>query len=58
MRRYKSLDPAEVSILVDYAIAINQYGPMTAATVRFYAERSKSPEQMASYNNRQNAEVD
>jgi hypothetical protein len=47
MRRYKSLDPAEVSILVDYAVAVNQYGPMMAATVRFYGGRSKSPEQMA-----------
>jgi hypothetical protein len=47
MRRYKSLDPAEVSILVDYAIAVKQYGSMMAATVRIYGGRSKSPEQMA-----------
>jgi cytochrome c553 len=36
MPRYKSLDSAEVGILVNYVIAINQYGPMTAKTVRDY----------------------
>ena len=41
MPRYKSLEAAEIDILVNYVIAINQYGPMTAKTVRVYAAFEK-----------------
>jgi cytochrome c553 len=46
MPRYASLDPAEVSILVNYVIAINQYGPMTAKTVRAYAALEQKEEKI------------
>ena len=58
MPSYKSLEPGEIEILVNYVISINQFGPMTAETVRSYGERSTSPEQLASYHSRQNARVD
>jgi cytochrome c553 len=41
MPRYNSLEAAEINILVNYVIAINQYGPMTAKTVRAYAAHEK-----------------
>jgi cytochrome c553 len=45
MPRYASLDPAEVSILVNYVIAINRYGPMTAKTVRSYGALAQKQRQ-------------
>ena len=46
MPRYKSLDPAEVGILIKYVIAINQYGPMTAKTVRAYGALEQKEEKI------------
>ena len=42
MPSFKSLDPVEIETLVYYVISLNQYGPMTADTVRSYARASKS----------------
>ena len=42
MPSFKSLEAAEIEILVRYVIALNQFGPMTAATVRSYGEQSQS----------------
>jgi mono/diheme cytochrome c family protein len=42
MPSYQSLDPAEIEILVNYVIAINQLGPMTAEIVRSYGDRSQA----------------
>ena len=42
MPSYKSLEPEEVEILVDYVIAINRFGPMTAEGVRSYGQQSRS----------------
>ncbi len=42
MPSYKSLDPEEIEILVNYVIALHQLGPMTAEIVRLYGERSQS----------------
>jgi mono/diheme cytochrome c family protein len=42
MPSFKSLDPVEIETLVYYVISLNQYGPMTADTVRSYARTSKS----------------
>jgi cytochrome c553 len=44
MPRYRSLDPAEVDILVNYVIAINSFGPMTAELVRSYARLPQTAE--------------
>jgi hypothetical protein len=41
MPSYKSLDPAELEVLVDYVIALNGFGPMTATVVRSYSEQSQ-----------------
>jgi len=38
MPSFKSLDANEIDILVDYVIALNQYGAMAANTVRIYAK--------------------
>jgi mono/diheme cytochrome c family protein len=38
MPSYKSLDPEEIEILVNYVIALNEFGPMTAEDVRLYGE--------------------
>jgi len=40
MPSYKSLDQGELDILVNYVIALNNFGPMTAASVRSYAEQA------------------
>jgi cytochrome c553 len=40
MPSFKSLDAAEIEVLVDYVIALNGFGPMTAKTVRLYGEQS------------------
>jgi hypothetical protein len=44
MPSYKSLEPEEVEILVNYVIALNEFGPMTAEIVRSYGEQSRSTE--------------
>ena len=41
MPSYGSLQPDEIDTLVDYVIALNEFGPMTAKTVRSYAEQSR-----------------
>ena len=41
MPSYKSLEPEEIEILVNYVIALNQFGPMTANTVRAYSKQSR-----------------
>ncbi len=51
MPSYKSLEPEEIEILVNYVIALNQFGPMTAKTVRSYGERSRSTERLMSFDN-------
>jgi len=51
MPSYKSLEPEEIEILVNYVIALHQFGPMTAEIVRSYGERSRSTEALASFNN-------
>ena len=42
MPKYNSLDSEEIETLVNYVIAINQYGPMTADVVRSYGVDSQS----------------
>ena len=42
MPGFKSLKPEEIDTLVDYVIALNKYGPMTASLVRSYAADSVS----------------
>ena len=42
MPGFKSLKPEDIETLVDYVIALNKYGPMTASQVRRYAEDSVS----------------
>ncbi len=51
MPSYKSLKSEEIEILVNYVIALNQFGPMTAKTVRLYAEQSQSTERFAGSHN-------
>ena len=43
MPSFKSLRPEEIDTLVEYVIALHQYGPMTASQVRAYAKDSVSP---------------
>jgi cytochrome c553 len=45
MPRYRSLDPTEVDVLVNYVIAINRYGPMTAKMVRAYGALQQTQRQ-------------
>ena len=40
MPSFKSLESEEIETLVNYVIALNQYGPMTASLVRSYARDS------------------
>jgi mono/diheme cytochrome c family protein len=40
MPSYKSLDPLEIEILVNYVLALHEFGPMSAADVREYSEMS------------------
>ena len=49
MPSYKSLEPEEIEILVNYVIALHQYGPMTAKIVRSYGEQSRSTEGLVSF---------
>jgi len=42
MPSFKSLDPDEIDLLVNYVIALNRYGPMTAGLIRAYATDSTS----------------
>jgi len=51
MPSYKSLEPVEIEILVNYVIALHQYGPMTAKSVRSYGERSQSTEGLVGFAN-------
>ena len=48
MPSYRSLRPEEIEILVSYVIALNEFGPMTAQTVRSYGERSRSTQNFVS----------
>ncbi|MGI9287294.1 MAG: c-type cytochrome [Pseudomonadales bacterium] len=48
MPSYQSLEPEEIDILVNYVIALNQFGPMTAENVRLYGESSRSTESLVS----------
>lgn len=57
MPGYKSLEPEEIEILVNYVIALNEFGPMTAKIVRSYGERSRSTESLISFEP-QSMEVD
>jgi mono/diheme cytochrome c family protein len=41
MPSYKNLEPGEIEMLTKYVIAINEYGPMTAAIIRKYAEQAE-----------------
>ncbi len=43
MPSYKSLEPDEIEILVNYVIALNRFGPMTAEGVRSYGQQTGSP---------------
>lgn len=49
MPSYKSLEPEEVETLVDYVIAINRFGPMTAEGVRSYGQQSRSADSFTGY---------
>jgi mono/diheme cytochrome c family protein len=49
MPSYKSLEPAEIEILVNYVIAVHKFGPMKAETVRSYGEQSRSTEGLVSF---------
>ena len=51
MPSYKSLEPEEIEILVNYVIALHRFGPMTAKIVRSYGEQSASMEGLVSYDN-------
>ena len=51
MPSYKSLPPEEIDILVNYVIALNKFGPMTAQSVRSYGERSRSTGRLVSLDN-------
>jgi len=51
MPSYKSLQPEEIEILVNYVIAVHEFGPMTAKTVRSYGEQSRSTEDLVSFDN-------
>lgn len=47
MPSFKSLESEEIEILVNYVIALNQYGPMSASMVRSYARDSVATSAMA-----------
>lgn len=49
MPSYKSLTAEEITILVNYVIALHQLGPMTAKIVRSYGERSRMVEGLLSH---------
>jgi len=51
MPSYKSLEPEEIEILVDYVIAVHRFGPMTAKTIRSYGEQSRSTKGLDSFDN-------
>lgn len=51
MPSYKSLEPEEIETLVNYVIALNQFGPMTAQNVRSYGESSRSTKGLVSIDN-------
>jgi mono/diheme cytochrome c family protein len=42
MPSYASLPPAEIELLVNYVIALHEFGPMTANAVRAYGKQSVS----------------
>ena len=48
MPSYQSLAPGEIDSLVNYVIALNQFGPMTAENVRSYGESSRSTKSLVS----------
>ena len=41
MPSYKSLEPMEIELLINYVKEINQYGPMTARDIRLYSANSQ-----------------
>jgi mono/diheme cytochrome c family protein len=41
MPSYKTLEPEEIETLVNYVIAINEFGPMTAETIRSYGQQTR-----------------
>ena len=49
MPSYKSLEPLEIETLVNYVIALNQFGPMTAETIRTYGQRTRSTDDLSSF---------
>jgi len=51
MPSYKSLQPEEIEVLVEYVIALNEYGPMTADIVRSYGDRSRSKDLLITVDN-------
>ena len=48
MPRFESLRPEEIDVLVDYVIALNQFGAMTADTLLLYGELSTSVDDLIS----------
>jgi cytochrome c553 len=50
MPSYQSLDSEEIEILVNYVIALNQFGPMTVKTIRLYDQQSRSADSFTSIN--------
>jgi len=50
MPSYKSLELEEIEVLVNYVIALNKFGPMTANIVGSYGEQSRSTEGNARIN--------
>lgn len=51
MPSYESLEPEEIETLVNYVIALSQFGPMTAETLRLYSQRSRSKGGLVSVEN-------
>ena len=45
------LEPEEIKILINYVIALHEFGPMTAKIVRSYGERSLSTEGLVNFDN-------
>ena len=48
MPSYKSLEPEEIETLVNYVIAINRFGPMTAETIRSYGQQTRPSHSLTS----------
>jgi hypothetical protein len=48
MPSYKTLEPEEIETLVNYVIAINRFGPMTAETIRSYGQQTRPSHSLTS----------